>query len=179
MAADDQTPDTPRYIITGGGTPSAEQLLSLHTPAERIGPSSHIDQNGHMNIAHYFSEGSLGLWGLMTDEVTGPDYIDRRGLSFFTVEHNIRYTGELREGRRYRVQAGLVARTAKAVHGVSLVVDAEPGTVACTMEIVYVHVDMGERRSVAMPGDVAARVDEQVAAHPWLAEVATGLSLRR
>lgn len=29
MAADDTTPDTPRYVITGGGTPTPEQLAAL------------------------------------------------------------------------------------------------------------------------------------------------------
>lgn len=29
MSTDDATPDTPRYVITGGGTPSAEQLAAL------------------------------------------------------------------------------------------------------------------------------------------------------
>ncbi len=132
-----------------------------------------------MNIAHYFAEGSLGLWGLVGDTITGADYIARRGLSFFTVEHRIRYTGELRERQRYSVQSGLVARTAKAVHGVSLVLDRERDAVACTMEIVYVHVDMERRRAVTIPEDVAARIDDEVAAHPWLAALATGLSLER
>lgn len=29
MAADDTAPDTPRYVITGGGTPTPEQLAAL------------------------------------------------------------------------------------------------------------------------------------------------------
>jgi hypothetical protein len=29
MAADADTPDTPRYVVTGGGTPTPEQLAAL------------------------------------------------------------------------------------------------------------------------------------------------------
>ena len=47
MTAADQSPDTPRYVVTGGGAPSAEQLAALAVamtpvavPAEDDGPSS-------------------------------------------------------------------------------------------------------------------------------------------
>ena len=49
MAADEQTPSTPRprYVITGGGTPTTEQLAALTVamtpvaaPAEDDGPPS-------------------------------------------------------------------------------------------------------------------------------------------
>ena len=59
-----------------------------------------------------------------------------------------------------------------------LVLDRERDRVACRMEVVYVHVDMAARRASVMPDDVAARADAEVAAHPWVAGVATGLTLR-
>ena len=160
-------------------TPSTEQLLSLPTLSDQRVPEDHIDQNGHMNIAHYFREGSIGAWRLVVDRATGEDYIERRGLSLFTVEHRIAYLGELRAGERYSVHATVVARTDKAVHTVAFVVDRERDRVACRMELVYVHVDMEHRRAASIPDDVAASLDEVASEHPWVAEVATGLSLRR
>ncbi len=160
-------------------TPSTEQLLSLTTLTDRVVPADHIDQNGHMNIAHYFREGSIGAWQLVVDRATGEDYIERRGLSFFTVEHRLAYLAELRAGERYSVHATVVGRSDKAVHAAAFVVDREHDRVACRMELVYVHVDMDDRRATPIPDDVAARLDAVAAEHPWVAEVATGLSLRR
>jgi len=77
------------------------------------------------------------------------------------------------------VHAALAGRTDKAVHGVGLVLDRERDRLACAMEVVYVHVDMTERRAAPIPVDVAAALDAEVGAHPWVAGLATGLSLRR
>lgn len=173
------TPAAPSTAASTKAAPTIEQLLALHTATETTVPEEHIDENGHMNIGHYFSAGSWAVWDLTQERVTGRDYIGRRGLSFFTVEHRIAYLGELRLGERYSVHAALAARTEKAVHGLALVLDRERERVACRMEVVYVHVDMAGRGSVPMPDDVAAAADTEVAAHPWVADVATGLSLRR
>lgn len=159
-------------------TPTTEQVLALHTAVDATVPPDHVDENDHMNISHYFSAGSLAVWDL-TQRATGPDYIARRGLSFFTVEHRIAYLGELRLGERYTVHGALAGRTDKAVHGVGLVLDRERDRVACRMEVVYVHVDMAGRRATPIPDDVAAALDAEVDAHPWVAGLATGLSLRR
>ncbi|MCW2757426.1 MAG: hypothetical protein JWO46_1172, partial [Nocardioidaceae bacterium] len=43
----------------------------------------------------------------------------------------------------------------------------------------FVHVSMESRRAISIPDDVAASIDAAVASAPWLAEVATGLSLQR
>ncbi|QVT78125.1 L-carnitine dehydrogenase [Nocardioides aquaticus] len=159
--------------------PTTAQVLALHTATDTTVPEDHIDENGHMNIGHYFSAASWAVWDLTTERVTGADYIARRGSSFFTVEHRIAYLGELRLGERYSVHAALAGRTDKALHGLALVLDRERDRVACRMEVVYLHVDMDARRSSTMPDDVAARAGAEVAAHPWVADVATGLSLRR
>ncbi len=159
--------------------PTTAEVLALHTATETTVPEDHIDENGHMNIGHYFSAASWAFWDLTIERVTGADYIARRGSSFFTVEHRIAYLGELRLGERYSVHAALAGRTDKALHGLALVLDRERDRVACRMEVVYVHVDMDDRRASAMPDDVAARADAEVSAHPWVAAAATGLTLRR
>ena len=139
-----------------------------------------IDQNGHMNIGHYFRLSSLAAWELLKALGMDDDYIPRRGLSFFTVEHRLRYLGELREGQRFTVRAGLVGRTGKALHGAAFVVDEEQSRIACVFEAVYVHVSMESRRATAIPGDLTAGLDQTIAAYDdWLPRVATGLSLQR
>ena len=160
-------------------TPSLEQILSLPATIDREVPASSIDENGHMNITEYFAVGSWGLWLAMKDGPMGEDYISERGMSFFTVEHHLRYPAEMRLGERYAVHAGLVGRAGKALQGVAYVVDRTHDRVACQMDIIYVHVDIRARRAVAVPDDVASILDEQVAAHPWLSGIDSGVSLRR
>ena len=60
------------------------------------------------------------------------------------------------------------------------VVDEEHDKVACSLEVVYVHVSMESRRAVPIPDDVAESIDAEIAEHAdWLGPAAVGLSLRR
>ncbi len=166
-------------MTTSPGSPTVAEVLALHTAGETTVPEDHVDENGHLTTGHHFSAASGVVWDLVQERVTGRDYIGRRGMSLFTVEHRLTYLAELRLAERYSVHSALAGRTAKAVHGLALVLDRERDRVACRMEIVYVHVDMDTRRSVPMPDDVAARADAEIARHPWAAAAATGLTLRR
>jgi len=159
--------------------PTTAQARTLPSAFDMTVPDDAIDENGHMNISKYFEHGSWAPWLRLGQLGMADDYIPVRRLSFFTVEHRIAYVGELRRGERFAVHVGLVGRTAKALHAVSYVVDEEHDRLACAMEIVYVHVSMESRRAVAIPDDLAGPIDAEVAAHDWLAEAATGLSLRR
>jgi acyl-CoA thioesterase FadM len=159
--------------------PTTAQVRTLPAAFEMAVPDDTIDENGHMNISAYFKYGSWAPWLRLGELGMGEDYIPRRRLSFFTVEHRIGYVGELRLGERFAVHTGLVARTAKALHSVSYVLDEEHDRLACAMEIVYVHVSMETRRAVDIPDDLTGPIDAEIAAYPWLAEAATGLSLRR
>ena len=159
--------------------PSIEQIRSLPASFDQKVEQDTIDENGHMNITAYFGVGAWAPWLRLQEIALGEDYIGDRGLSFFTVGHHIGYFGELRLGERYSVRSALAGRTSKALHVVSFVLDEERDRPACSMEIMYVHVSMDTRRSVPIPDDVAAALDAEIAAHPWVADVATGLTLRR
>ncbi|WP_309649305.1 thioesterase family protein [Nocardioides sp.] len=159
--------------------PQADQVRSLPSHFDRPVAPDAIDENGHMNISVYFREGSWAAWLRLGELGMGEDYIPARGLSFFTVEHSIRYLGELRLGEPYAVHTGIAGRTSKAVHAVSFVLDRTHDRVACVMEVMYVHVSMETRRACDIPDDIAGALDAEIAAHPWVAEAATRLSLRR
>ena len=159
--------------------PSLDLVRSLKAHTETTVPAEYIDENGHMNITRYFELGAWAPWTRLGELGMEADYIERRGLSFFTVEHHIRYLAELRLGEAFSVRSAFVARTGKAVHGITFVVDEERDRVACTMEIVYVHVSMDSRRAADIPDDVAAGLDAEIAERGWAADVATGLTLRR
>jgi acyl-CoA thioesterase FadM len=159
--------------------PDIDQVRTLPAYFEMEVPDDYIDPNGHMNITKYFELGAWAPWERLGDFGAGLSYIGERQLSFFTVEHHIRYLGELRLGERFSVRPAFVGRTGKALHAIAFVVDEEHGRVACSMEIMYVHVSMESRRAVTVPDDVAAALDDEIAERAWAAEVATGLTLRR
>ncbi|MCW2756731.1 MAG: 3-hydroxybutyryl-CoA dehydratase [Nocardioidaceae bacterium] len=158
--------------------PTYAQALELPLMVDKVVVDDQIDQNGHMNITYYFWGGSLAAWDLTKTTGATDTYIADRGFSFFTVGHHISYLSELRLGDRYTVHAGWVERTDKAAHVLTVVVDRERERIACLMECTFVHVSMETRRAASIPDDIAASIDEQVAAAPWLPAVATGLSLR-
>jgi acyl-CoA thioesterase FadM len=140
----------------------------------------YIDENGHMNISHYFRLASWAVWGRLRDLGMAEDYIEQRGSSFFTVEHRIGYTGEMRLGQPFSVRASLVERRARTLHGAAYVVDEGHDRIACWLEAVYVHVSMEDRRASPIPDDLAAAIDAEIAEREdWLRPAATGLSLDR
>lgn len=159
--------------------PSIDLVRSLPAYFEMTVPEDYIDENGHMNITKYFDLGAWAPWKRMNALGVGDDYIERRQQSFFTVEHRIKYLSELRLGEALSVRPAIVARTGKAAHGISFVVDEARDRIACTMEILYVHVSMETRRAEPIPDDVAAAFDAEIAQRAWALEVATGLTLRR
>jgi acyl-CoA thioester hydrolase len=156
-----------------------ERVRSLPAYFEMTVPDDFIDENGHMNITKYFDLGAWAPWMRIGDLGVDADYIERRGMSFFTVEHHIRYLSELRLGEPLSVRPAFVGRTAKALHGISFVLDEARDKIAATMEILYVHVSMDSRRAAPIPYDIATGLDREIAERAWALEVATGLSLRR
>lgn len=50
-------------------SPSYEQLAALRpTDSFVVGPD-HLDKNGHMNVNHYFAQGSEAMWNQLRREV--------------------------------------------------------------------------------------------------------------
>jgi acyl-CoA thioester hydrolase len=166
--------------VTAPSLPTIDQIRTLPAFTESEVSEDFIDENGHMNIGDYFRLGSWAVWTRLADLGMGPDYIERRGSSFFTVEHRIGYTGEMRLGQPFSVRASFVDRAEKTLHGAAYVLDEGRDEVACWLEAIYVHVSMQTRRASPIPEDLAQVIDEEIAARAdWLAPAATGLTLRR
>lgn len=144
--------------------PTADQVRALPAQADREVTSDVIDENGHMNIAHYFHPAAYAVWETMQQAGVDADYIAHRGLSFFTVEHHLRYLAEMRLGDRFTVRPQLLERSDKVLHALSYVLDETHDRLACVLEVSYVHVSMEDRRAVPVPDDVAAALDRGIAA---------------
>lgn len=160
-------------------SPTADQVRSLPVFFDQAVVEENVDTNGHMNINDYFRLATWAPWQRLIDLGVDDSYIHGRGLSFFTVEHQIRYLGEMRLGERFSVHVGFAGRTDKAVHAVAYVLDRERDRLSCVLEVVFVHVSMDARRAVVIPEDIGTALDAEIAAHPWVADAADRLSLRR
>lgn len=162
--------------------PTYDQVDQLPRHLERVVPPEYIDENGHMNIGHYLGLGGTALWQRCQGELGMPkDYIATRGLSTFTAEHHLTYHSELLEGQDVSVRVRLVARSAKVLHAVCLVVNETDRRLACTMETIMVHMDMTQRRPADFPDDVAALIDAGLEAddRPWPAPLCGTMGVRR
>jgi acyl-CoA thioester hydrolase len=162
--------------------PTYDQITQLPVRVEQVVPQEFIDENGHMNIRHYFDAASHALWYLNIALGMDESYNVDRGLSLFTVEQHLRYFSEMNLGDRFTVHGRLLERSGKVLHGMSFVVSAESRTLACTFEATYIHVDMTTRRSVEMPDDMAARFDAEIARGDelgWAAPVCGAMGVHR
>jgi acyl-CoA thioester hydrolase len=162
--------------------PTYDQVDDLPSHLDVTVPADFIDENGHMNIGRYLQLGGTALWHRCQRELGMPeDYIEQRGFSTFTAEHHLTYHSELLEADEVSVRVRLVARSAKVLHAVCLIVDETNRRLACTMETTAVHMDMAARRPVDFPDDVGALIDAGLAAdeRPWPAPLCGAMGVRR
>jgi len=162
--------------------PTYDQIIQLPVRVEQVVPPEFIDENGHMNIRHYFDAASHALWYLNIALGMDESYNEERGLSLFTVEQHLRYFSEMNLGDRFTVHGRLLERSGKVLHGMAFVVSPDSESLACTFEATYIHVSMTTRRSVPIPDDLAARFDAEIARGDelgWAAPVCGAMGVHR
>ena len=126
-----------------------------------------IDLNGHMNLAYY-----TVLFDYATDLLfetigIGRSYKDRTGHGTFVAETHNRYERELLVGARVRIATRLLAADTKRLH-LGHEMFARDGARAATQELMFLHVDLKERRVTPFPPELYARVHLAAAAHAHL-----------
>ena len=124
-----------------------------------------IDYNGHLNMAYY-----LVLFDRAIDEAfavagLGPDYLESRGLSYFTAEIHTLYLRELSLDSTVRVTVQIVDHDEERIHAYLEIRDAREGWVAASCEKLFLHMDMKERRVTPFPADVLANLSAMKAIH--------------
>jgi acyl-CoA thioesterase FadM len=98
-------------------------------------PSAYEDENGHMNIRHYFDLEAQAIAEVFDRMGITDDYRATRGQGFFTAEHHIRYYAEVHVGDRVSVHARIVERSDKVVHAMAFLVDDTTERLASTLEV--------------------------------------------
>ncbi|WP_416898039.1 MAG: thioesterase family protein [Minwuia sp.] len=141
-----------------------------------------IDYNGHMNVGYYnvaFDKATDGLFDRLD---MGLDYVKRENKSFFTLQTNVHYIGEVLEGTKLRYTVQLLDFDPKRVHAYFEMFNADEGYLSATSEQMMVHVDLETRKSAAMPDDLLARVRALYDSHrdlPRPEKAGQGMAIRR
>jgi acyl-CoA thioester hydrolase len=133
----------------------------------RIEPSW-IDYNGHLNVAYYvlvFDNATDALFEAMD---FGAAWRKRSGRSFFAVEAHVRYLAELTLGDDVCVATQILGTDDKRLHYFHTLRHKTAGTVAATMEMLSLHVDLGMRRAIPFAPDDRARIAGFAQAHAKL-----------
>jgi acyl-CoA thioester hydrolase len=162
--------------------PSYDEVAALPRLTQVVVPAEMGDANGHLNVRHHVALHDDGGWLHMAAFGFDPAAIEARRLNFFDLEHHIRYLDEVHVGDTVSTRYRTLGRTAKAVHLMSFLLDDSRRTLASTIEIVTVHVDLDTRRTVAIDPADAARLDARIEADgalPWPAPTSGVLGLRR
>src|SRR6476659_367012 len=103
------------------------------------------------------------------------------GHACFSAEHDLTYLAALRTGDKMSARVRLLGRAERAAHALVYLLDDSHHRLSFVMEDVFLHIDMEARRSAAWPEDVAAALDERIAADaglPWEPSVSGSINLR-
>jgi acyl-CoA thioester hydrolase len=141
-----------------------------------------IDYNGHLNMAYYNV-----LFDRCVDEVfellgCGLAYVKERRQSWFTAEAHVRYLRELNANDPVKVTFQLLGYDARRMHYFEQLLHAEEGWPSATSENMSLHVDMEQKRTVAVGEGVAEALARMMEAHvalPRPAEAGRGIAMPR
>ena len=160
--------------------PTYEQLVDLPAYAEQPVPVAFEDVNGHLNVRHYTGIASEGL----DESLVGlgiPQNWPVSGHACFSAEHHLTYLAELRTGDTMSARVRLLGRAERAAHALVYLLDDSHQRLSFVMEEVFLHIDMETRRTAPWPEDVAAALDQRIAADaglPWEPSVSGSMHLR-
>ncbi|MFC8045616.1 thioesterase family protein [Nocardia sp. NPDC057353] len=162
--------------------PTVAQIREIPATLTADVTEREIDANGHMNVVYYLRHNIVAADALLRTIGLDDNYRAERRLGLFTTEHHLRYHSELRLGDSLAVHSRVLERSAKAVHMMAFLVDERRDRLANTLEILLVHVDLEQRRSAPIPDDLAAALDDLIAASgklEWEAPVTGVMGIRQ
>jgi acyl-CoA thioester hydrolase len=127
-----------------------------------------IDHNGHMNLAYYTVLFDYATDLMFAELDLGLDYRRRTDHGTFVTETHNRYERELLVGEKVRVAIQIVAIDDKRLHLAHEMFRLDDRLRAATQELLFIHVDLKERRVTPFPPDLRARLDAAAQAHTKL-----------
>jgi len=145
-------------------TPTAQPFRGYRTTVR----PEWLDYNGHMNDSAYgivctqANELFLEALGLSADYQAATHH------AMFTVEAHLRYLAEVGPDDELEAETLLVDHGPKRLH-VHTTIHRSDGTAALTGEYLFLHVDQGTGRVVAMPSDREQAVQEMASSQEDMA----------
>ena len=161
--------------------PTYDQLAALPAYAEQPVPIAFEDVNGHLNVRHYTGIASEGLDESLVALGIPQNWPVAAGHACFSAEHHLTYLSELRTGDAMSARVRLLGRSERAAHALVYLLDDTHRRLSYVMEEIFLHIDIGTRRTAPWPADVAANLDRRVAedaALPWPVTTSGCLALR-
>jgi acyl-CoA thioester hydrolase len=141
-----------------------------------------IDYSGHLNVGYYlviFEEAARSFFGYLD---LSRAYRERTNHALFAVEAHLTFEHEVCQGDRLRLESQLLGSTPKAIDVVHYMRRLPGGELTATNEVLYLHIDLGTRRSAPMPARHQSRLSETEADHSALGvppQAGRRISLRR
>lgn len=138
-----------------------------------------IDENGHMNIRHYFRMQEEANIALFDDLEIGLDYPELTGHGLFTLEQHLTYVSECLLDDQISVHLGLVSITDKVLHSIGYLVNETRNSLAHVMETIVAHVDLSSRKIVPWSEQIQIELKKIAAEAPdWTPHTAGCLKTR-
>ena len=128
-----------------------------------------LDGNGHMNLAYYVLVFDRGSDAWLDRAGLGAAYRAQTGRSVFAVETHTIYRREARGGAPLLVRTRLASASGKRLHLLHEMSSA--GQETALQEVLFVHVDLADRRTVPLDAAAEARVASLASTDPlplWL-----------
>lgn len=142
--------------------PSVAQVRQIPvTKSLTVGPE-HIDENGHMNVRHYYDVAEQASVDEFTSWGVGVDYPDQTGFGIFTVQQHLTFLSEVLKGEQVSVHLRVSDRTPKFVHTHAYLVNDARDEIAQITETLVAHVSMETRKTAPWPDVVADALDEAI-----------------
>ncbi|MEZ5584322.1 MAG: thioesterase family protein [Candidatus Competibacteraceae bacterium] len=130
-----------------------------------IVPPEWIDYNGHMNIAYYVLAFDRATDALMEYLGMGQAYREQARCSNFVVETHVNFQRELKMGDRLAVTTQVLGFDSKRIHYFHQMFDEQQNKLVATTELMLIHVDLTQRRSVPMPPTIMDRLNAVMTQH--------------
>jgi acyl-CoA thioester hydrolase len=127
-----------------------------------------IDYNGHLNMAYYHVLFDNALGEALSLVGLGEEYMEERGMSFFTGEVHVVYKRELHLEDPVRVRLQLVGYDEKRLHIFEELCHATQGWVSATCELISLNIDLATRRVAPFPVDIIDNLADMRTSHGYL-----------
>jgi acyl-CoA thioester hydrolase len=113
-----------------------------------------VDYNGHLNQAYYSVLFDRAIDDALLPAGLGPDYVKLRNATYMTVENHLCFVRELFKTDPVQVASRVLDVDDKRLHLYCEMLHADEGWLSCTSEWMFLHIDMGARRTAPWPADV-------------------------